>query len=708
MKSFATRMALLVVAAGLVIGGLAFSALRSLSGKADEALEVATGSGNEEAASLVTFLSDSVSSNSTRMLMYVGIATLAFAALTWFLAKSFATSLAGKVNAAAEARFAAVASATSSPGDIIAEVPANEQDDMLLVDAESDSSLAPAAAAAGAGVVAGAFADNVFDEDREVSAVASTASTDSRSEAEIAADAAQTRKQHAQPFVNLSRRSQNLLARQMKFIDAMEKDETNPANLKRLFQIDHLATRMRRNAESIMVLADESSPRRLRKAVSMHQVVQAASGEIEHFDRISITGIADAHVDGATAHDLAHLLAELLDNATSFAPPETSVTVNGQPTEHGYLMEIVDHGIGMDESAMAATNARLADHTGELDNEFSSNLLGHHVVGRLARRHRIAVDLTPTATGGVTARVHVPHSTLADAPGKSAPGAASSAPPASAFSDPVDVPDDASSLMPEAEMPSSDGSLDVPTPSASEHGDSDVASSGLTLDIPVAEVPAAEVPDSPAVPSPDLDLDVPDPFTSSLDTSTPQTPEFEVPAAADLAEPAVLPGSDMGLPQRTPEIPEPTMEAIEPLAPAADPAPAPSPASAAPAPAPAAVPEAEPAGRSLSDKQRAAIEWAMEKRGGTVSASLLSPGPVSASQPETSGLRAGPLDANELDTTASGLLRRQRGEAGAKHFAETATSATSGIASPGSPEQLLAFRQGVNAGREKIEEEGTS
>lgn len=228
---------------------------------------------------------------------------------------------------------------------------------------------------------------------------------------ELASDQARLRRKNvATTFVNLGRRNQNLLTRQLEHINSMENTETDAETLRRLFQLDHLATRMRRNAESLLVLAGEETPRRFRQPVTMRQLLQAAGGEIEDYGRIELASIEEASVEGSVASDVAHLLAELLENASSFSPPGSPIQIHGRLRSNGYALAIIDQGIGMDEQDLALANSRLADPA-EFDRAPSA-YLGHFVVGHLARRHGIRVRVAESPYGGVTAQLHLPSTLL--------------------------------------------------------------------------------------------------------------------------------------------------------------------------------------------------------------------------------------------------------------------------------------------------------
>ncbi|WHT19977.1 nitrate- and nitrite sensing domain-containing protein [Crossiella sp. CA-258035] len=210
-------------------------------------------------------------------------------------------------------------------------------------------------------------------------------------------------------FVNLSRRSQALVERQLSLIDRLEQDEQDPDQLSSLFELDHLATRMRRNSENLLVLAGTDLTRRLTRPVPVAEVVGAAVSEVEQYARVQVTAVPDLAVMGRAVNDVVHLVAELLDNATAFSDPNTKVTVRTARTRKGELaIEISDRGVGMPEQEITDYNQRLADPP-EVDVAVSRRM-GLFVVGRLAQRHDIRVRLrnNEDIEGGTTALVVVP------------------------------------------------------------------------------------------------------------------------------------------------------------------------------------------------------------------------------------------------------------------------------------------------------------
>jgi len=222
-------------------------------------------------------------------------------------------------------------------------------------------------------------------------------------------------------FVNLSRRSQSLVERQIRLIDDLEQGEQDPDRLASLFQMDHLATRMRRNSENLLVLAGHDASRRWNQPVALVDVLRAAVSEIEQYERVTLNVQPGIAVRGHAVNDVVHLLAELAENATSFSSAETPVAVAGHLlTSGGVLLDITDQGVGMGAEEMAHANWRL-DNPPVVDVAVSRRM-GLFVVARLAARHGIRVRLRPAPAGGLTALVWLPdevisHETVAGGPG---------------------------------------------------------------------------------------------------------------------------------------------------------------------------------------------------------------------------------------------------------------------------------------------------
>jgi len=216
----------------------------------------------------------------------------------------------------------------------------------------------------------------------EVADVADALNTVQDSALDLAVEQAVLRRNIADSFTNLGRRNQNLLSRQLDFITQLEAHEADPDTLAALFRLDHLATRMRRNAESLLVLAGIGPPRRWAAPVAIVDVIRAAFGEVETYERATVRDVEPALVMGAVAADLAHLLAELLENALTFSPPEEKVEVRGRRRDDGsYTVAIVDAGFGMPDAELAQANRRLAGS--ESFTVAPSKYLGHYVAARL-------------------------------------------------------------------------------------------------------------------------------------------------------------------------------------------------------------------------------------------------------------------------------------------------------------------------------------
>ncbi|PRX50277.1 signal transduction histidine kinase [Prauserella shujinwangii] len=223
----------------------------------------------------------------------------------------------------------------------------------------------------------------------------------------LAGDQAMLRENVNSMFVNLSRRSKDLVERQLSVLDRMEADEQDPDTLGGLFELDHLATRMRRNSENLLVLAGQDAGPPLPGPVSADEIMGAALSEVEHYQRIRIGAMPNIAVAGDAVGDLVHVISELFENATEYSGPDAPVTVASSATERGdWRIDITDRGAGMPAAEIERVNARLADPP-EVDVEVSRRM-GLYVVARLAQRHRIQVRLRTAETGGLTATVVVP------------------------------------------------------------------------------------------------------------------------------------------------------------------------------------------------------------------------------------------------------------------------------------------------------------
>ncbi|MCM0678503.1 nitrate- and nitrite sensing domain-containing protein, partial [Micromonospora phytophila] len=218
------------------------------------------------------------------------------------------------------------------------------------------------------------------------------------------------RRNVAQMFGHVGRRTQNLVGRQIALIDRLERQETDPGRLEHLYRLDHISSRLRRNAGSLVVLSGSAGADAHVAPVPLGDVVRLALGEIEDYTRVDVQVPPGISAAPGTVGDLVLALAELMENATVFSPPHTRVTVAGELIGAGARLSVVDRGIGMTEERLAEENARLTRR--ERLDLAPTEVLGLFVVGRLARRHGWAVQLAPTAGGGVTAHVDIPQASL--------------------------------------------------------------------------------------------------------------------------------------------------------------------------------------------------------------------------------------------------------------------------------------------------------
>ena len=228
---------------------------------------------------------------------------------------------------------------------------------------------------------------------------------------DLASEQAQARRVVADNLVNIARRTQTLLGRSLTALSDMEQSERDPQVLERLFHLDHLSTRMRRNAQSLLVLAGADQNRLWCARVPIGDVVRAAVSEIEHYDRVDLGDLGVSGVQGALAPEIAHLFAELLENATLFSPPSSKVMVVGRNFPDGHQIAVIDYGIGMAADEIDRANASLRRHVDFATT--SSKMLGFQVVARIAAKHGVEVVLAHTAGAtGVTAIVKLPLAVL--------------------------------------------------------------------------------------------------------------------------------------------------------------------------------------------------------------------------------------------------------------------------------------------------------
>ena len=240
----------------------------------------------------------------------------------------------------------------------------------------------------------------------EIAQVAEAFESVQRTAVQAAVGQASLRKGVNQVFLNLSLRNQSLLHRQLGMLDAMERATNEPAALADLFRLDHLTTRMRRHAENLIILSGATPGRGWRDPVPVVDVLRAAIAEVEDYVRVDVASECRDAVVGSAVNDVIHLVAELIENASTFSPPSTRVEIRADGVANGFAVEIEDRGLGLTPAELAEVNARLASPP-EFDLA-NSDQLGLFVVGQLAARQGIKVSLRDSPFGGTTAIVLLP------------------------------------------------------------------------------------------------------------------------------------------------------------------------------------------------------------------------------------------------------------------------------------------------------------
>ncbi|MDJ0346073.1 nitrate- and nitrite sensing domain-containing protein [Streptomyces sp. H10-C2] len=248
--------------------------------------------------------------------------------------------------------------------------------------------------------------------DDEVGQVGKALNTLQRAAVEAAVRQSDMRRGVSDVFVNLARRSQVLLHRQLTLLDAMERRTEDTEELADLFRLDHMTTRMRRHAEGLVILSGAAPSRQWRKPIQLMDVVRAAVAEVEDYERIEVRRLPRLAVAGSAVADVTHLVAELIENAAVFSPPHTAVRVHGEHVANGFVLEIDDRGLGLTPDALLEANLRLAE-TPEFELS-DTDRLGLFVVSRLAQRHGVRVSLRLSPYGGTTAVVLIPATLLTD------------------------------------------------------------------------------------------------------------------------------------------------------------------------------------------------------------------------------------------------------------------------------------------------------
>ncbi len=222
----------------------------------------------------------------------------------------------------------------------------------------------------------------------------------------LAQDESELRSRVGEMFTTLSRRNTSLVNQQLHLIERLERDEEDPERLESLFRLDHLASRMRRTAESLVILAGTPSQHSEQDALSVEEALHAATAGVRDYPRVELAGAPSHRINGAAAPDVVHLFTELIDNALSFSPPTAPVRVTTSSPAGMVLVEIVDTGLGIDNATLLDLNATL--RTGAEITADAARRMGLFVVARLARRHGLTVTLERNAEGGTTARVFLP------------------------------------------------------------------------------------------------------------------------------------------------------------------------------------------------------------------------------------------------------------------------------------------------------------
>ncbi|MGW5173373.1 nitrate- and nitrite sensing domain-containing protein [Streptomyces sp. NPDC004082] len=356
-------------------------------------------------------------------------------------------------------------------------------------------------------------------------------------------------------FVNLALRTLGLVERQLAVIENLEEREQDPERLSTLFKLDHFATVMRRHSENLLVLAGAEHIQQHAGPVPLVDVVRAAVSEIERYERVRIAALPPhAHLAGFAADDISHLLAELLENATSSSPPDMAVEVSGWLLESGEVMlSVQDEGIGMTTERMSQLNARLADFDPDdaYDEESGEGLgLGLYVVARLAHRHGVRVQLREQKQGGVAAVVVLPRALLAAAPAVAAPASAPVPGGAPALSLPGVDAEANSNVLRGRSVPSPSAPA-APEDPAEAPGDPLIAAAEEAVRNHSASESDATAHEDPDVPGAER------PAETTMELLAPEPPADERPAPAPAAEHETTteadsePPTDVDLPAQT-------------------------------------------------------------------------------------------------------------------------------------------------------------
>ena len=360
----------------------------------------------------------------------------------------------------------------------------------------------------------------------------------------LATGEASLRAQVGEMFVTLSRRNTSLINQQLSLIETLEKDEEDPRRLESLFRLDHLASRMRRTADSLLILADAPAPAIGQADLTVADALQAATSGVQDYQRVQVDANTSARISDDAAADVVHLLTELVDNALSYSSPSTSVKLRSTPGPNGVQIEVIDQGLGIPESALPDLNATL--HSGGDVTPDTARRMGLFVVSRLAQRHLISVMLRRNPQAGITATVFLPSSILPGFATPAAPAPKAQATPDTApagmpsrtpASRPVGVPAAVDPLP--TRVPASVGSAGSDSPDSVDSIEARIHGAlGLPRRQPGSTVAPAAAPPTPAAPAavaPAAAPTVPPAAVAAVVMSTPTAAELATARATSTA-----------------------------------------------------------------------------------------------------------------------------------------------------------------------------
>jgi signal transduction histidine kinase len=362
---------------------------------------------------------------------------------------------------------------------------------------------------------------------REIGQVRDAFAKVQRTAVDAAVGQARLREGIGEVFRNLARRSQSLLHRQLALLDRMERRTEDPQELADLFRIDHLTTRMRRHAESLIILSGQSPARGWRNPVPFMDVIRAAVAEVEDYTRVNVISAGDTGLAGPAVGDVIHMIAELIENATIYSPPNTPVVIQGGVVGHGYAIDIEDRGLGMSDEKLAEANDQLAEPL-PFD-PANTDQLGLLVAGQLARRHDIQITLRRNPYGGTTAIVLIPHSVVVAEgfselePAKALEGAPATGGRANGDHDGLATTEDTAPGLARDGIPGEPAGAGRPGP-------------GLPLYQAAPPAPPVPAPPAPAPPAPAPSAPAPAPSVAAPPAPSAAAPPWAVPRAPSPAE----------------------------------------------------------------------------------------------------------------------------------------------------------------------------